>query len=562
MSQPLNSQLRLEVLATDDGNEVVNHSAQDGTATGWRNGSVFGTIGAATGLGAYGYDGHAFKMTSATEPQGAGNYNEPVLESEPVPVVGNEYVNVAATAYSADTHARRVSLSIVWYDASDQVIPVLSPVKQGSMPPGTELTMTLDNPTLGTLQAPSGTIRARVQISVEDSTNVKGEPGQVSYAYKVMVVTGSTLAEVTGPVFSDVPETWQNLLPKSVSHQIVRGGDVDGVTDRLELGSITSTLNDPASTPESNPRIRPGRPIRLVRASDGEPVITATINRASTAYGGDVPVVTINSGDAMAVTQKFPQVVGTSGTFKQRVDSALLNTPVDYVVLDTDPNTTTATISVEESGTSLSQLELARDTLRGLFYVGKDNTVRAFAANSYPSQVPTLVLSDSPLDVGAVAYLKRGIVTSYDTANVVNALLVNDVRAAAPKVYGPYTNQESVDAWGAVTAQVDINSGTPATVAGAYLAAYSEPTIFVESITFNATDDIATAIDRELYEAVRVKYAPAGLDATYRVIRIEHDITPKRWLVTLKFKPLESTTPITVTNPPGGANAGPSDLIP
>lgn len=580
----LNDKLRLEILATTSGNLIDNHSAQDGTTTGWSiisgamNTGGFpnnpaATIHAASGL-PYGYDGKALRLRN---PDGGLGFPATAgVRGPSFALAGLQYANFAVTINTGALAwpGVAVTLGIEFLNASNAVVGRVMWRNRRQVPSG-ETTLTLGDTSIlmnqggaiATLQAPSGTVTARPFVSYGLGSGEGTSPTFADlWLYTTMVVSGTTAASVAGPVFSDLPETWQNLLPKGLTVNVTRGGDVDGVTDTLDAGLMVANIKDPQVTPDNNDRVRPGRPIRLLALNEAtwEPVFRGKIVQASTSYAGEVPVVSLTATDAMADLENFPQPLGRSGTFKQRVISAMLNVPgVEYVVTDAATNVTQATISADENGTAHSQLRAARDSMRGLFYVDRGNTLRCFANASYPSQSPTVSYSDDPADTDAIHY--TGIETNFDSKNLVNSLTVTKTALSekdGSKVYGPYVNQASVDDWLTVSANIDVNDGTPATLAAAYLAVYAEPEIFTESVTFNATDNIALAIVRELYEAAHVEFARAGVDAVYRTIAIEHEITPERWIVTVHFKPLESTSPIVVTNPPGGATSGPKDLVP
>lgn len=566
----LMDQLRLEILATTSGNAITNHSGQSGSTAGWVVPFDGGTLTAASGL-PFGYNGKALRLD-----MGNPSVGQSKLRSQQVAVVGLQWVNAVIDINApglTGTQRQEIRLGIEWFNASDVQIytgqaqagfPVLSPTNAAAQ---IRLEDLLYNGAPIQRQAPSGAAYGRITVQVDAyTTDATPYPNPLTYLSRLMVVVGANQSSVAGVVFSDVPETWQDLLPKALSARTLRGGDVDGVTDKLDAGMMVATVKDPLFTPENNARVRPGRPVRLMALNGAtwEPIFRGKIVQATTSYAGDIPVVTITATDAMATLENYQQPLGKSGRFKQRVDSALLNVPITYTVVDTDVNVAQATISADESGTPLTQLTAVRDSLRGLFYVARDNVLKCFANNSYPSQTPTVTFSDDELnEPGTLGY--TSIDTNFDSKNMVNTLTVTKTALSekdGSKVYGPYINQASVNAWDSVSADLKVNDGDPATLAAAYLAAYDEPSIFCDSLTFDATDNVATAIVRELYEAARVKFSKAPLDAVYRVVSIEHVITATKWTVTLKFKPLESTSTIVVTNPPGGPNTGPKDLVP
>lgn len=553
-------QLRLEILATLDGNLMTNHSGQDGTTTGWT--ATNGALTALTGQ-TFGYGGKALNITDTATGAGASQW----MESESIPIVGGQYLNAAVQLRA--NHGD-IGLGVVFYNAANTILKSVSPshnkvgdfydvygayeIKSHNMDAN------FDGGYYEPL-APSGTTHARIVLQWFSDYAGTG-PAQF---WEVMVVKGTTRASVLGPVFSDTAETWQNILGGTITITTARGGDVTGVTDALAPGLLTATIDDPQVTPDNNERMRPGWPLRIRALVDDvwEPVYRGKIENARTNFNLAVPRVIVTAIDAISTLQNYTVPAGKSGRFKQRIDAAMLDVDLTYVVADTDSNTTSSLISVDSSGTALTQLETVRDSLRGLFYVDKTNLVQCFANNSYPSQTPVVTFSDDYADTGAIYFTE--IDTAFDTKNLVNTLLITKANVNQPdgsKTYGPYVNQASVDAWGSVSATVDVNDGDPSTLAGAYLSTYADPTNFASSVRFRATENIAQAVGLELYQAAAVKFAKSNIDAVYRIISIEHEIDGYEWFVTVRFKPMESTTSITVTNPPGGANSGPQDLAP
>jgi hypothetical protein len=118
--------------------------------------------------------------------------------------------------------------------------------------------------------------------------------------------------------------------------------------------------------------------------------------------------------------------------------------------------------------------------------------------------------------------------------------------------------------WGEKSATVTVTDGTERLLAEAYLKNTSDPKVSASSVKFNARQHLDSAISMDLYRKGRVKYAgdDVNLDDTYRILTIDHDITPASWETTVGFRLMESSTAVTVSNPPGGPAAGPSDITP
>jgi len=152
----------------------------------------------------------------------------------------------------------------------------------------------------------------------------------------------------------------------------------------------------------------------------------------------------------------------------------------------------------------------------------------------------------------------------YSSKSLVNQLTVtvnNDTEVNGQKVYGPYTNAASLALYGPVSANVDVVDGVPKTLATDYLKKYQTPAVTPEFITFNYDHMLTDEVDMELYTVVTVKNAQSGINTSYYVIGIEHDIRPSEWLCKLRFRPLDTASSITVTDPPAGALGGPTDIF-
>lgn len=566
--------IRLEIAAPGQANEITNHSGQGGTTTGWQIDSpwpALTTLTAVSGL-AYGHSGKAIRLGS-TQTDPADNFPAGI-DSPVFNVVPGEFVNFAVTVRPL-TRNVRLYATFKFYNASNALIST-STANSVVLSAGTTNTVvgyvsggggTVANIPSG-ITAPVGSVTARVWFQMWSDAPIG--PCQ-SDLWHLMIVTGTGLSSVNGVTFSE-SDPWSNVIQGCTSINIKRGGSVDGVTDHLDVGTLTASFRDPLLNPALNDRVRPGWAIRCTALTDAgvwEPIYSGTIRsprvtHERTGSGGIHDVVTLTAVDAMNVLQSASHPVGKSGTFKQRVISALEDVPVTYDIDDTDPNTTQKDISLVDNGTALGLLELIRDSLQGVFYVGKENYVHAMAANSYPTQTPVVTFTDNAVASTDIAYVDLD--EAFDPEQIINTLTVRRTNLAeedGEKVYGPYTNEDSVEEWGVFSAELNVNDSIPSELAADYLSLFADPTYRVSSVTYNVrpTDDFALAAERDLYEAVGVEYSPSSIDTVSRIIGLEHTITPDNWSVSVDLKPLESTSSITVTNPTGGADAGPQDQL-
>lgn len=151
----------------------------------------------------------------------------------------------------------------------------------------------------------------------------------------------------------------------------------------------------------------------------------------------------------------------------------------------------------------------------------------------------------------------------YAAGSIINTLTVNYLRAVSPPtnvwgqpigdppdaetiVYGPYVDQNSVDAHGAFAATLTLagNAENPTkieAVAQAVLSANAQPARIARNMHVAVQDaaGIRHAVLTDLCDLVDVDY-DGLIDSSARVREIEHHITPRAWLVEYGFEPSKS----------------------
>lgn len=158
------------------------------------------------------------------------------------------------------------------------------------------------------------------------------------------------------------------------------------------------------------------------------------------------------------------------------------------------------------------------------------------------------------------------IAVDWAVASVVNTVTINFLRTppnaqddSETIVYGPYVDQDSVDANGAFGVTLTLNGFEDITdieaVARAILTANAQPVRTVESMTVAVQNaaGIRHAVQVDLCDLLAVDYA--GLVAsTPRVQALTHRITPEGWSVEYSFAPAGSTAlPQVIPAPAVGA---------
>jgi len=560
MSAHVNGLARLEVDASDAINQVTNHSGDGGT-TGWVSTGGSGALVVSTQF----EGGNSLRVGDDRSP--TTTQRKTGISSTSIPTAPGIWVNfetqTVGTLYDVAVRDG-FSMSVTFLDSASNVIGTVKRTQRMAYPPsGSWATQKFGAP----VQAPAGAAFYRVAIGLETPTPWTSSYNMLLFARRWMVVSSPTQILVLDVPFTTEP-VWQNMLGKSYSIKTASGMDVDGVTDRPFTGSLSAVLSDPLFDPVNNPRMRPGRKIRLMAVDQlsGQPfeLWSGRIATLDNSYAGGRLRTSITATDAIAELANVPVPRGVSGTFGVRVQAIMNQTAVPYVVVDPSAALPSAVIDNQDNASALDQLVWARNSMRGTFYVGPSGKIHAFAAGQLSTSA-YLTFSDSKADAGAIYY--TDVDCNFGSQALVNQLMVqrhnvDETEDGGQKTYGPYTNSASVASWGVRSATLDVNDGVPSTLAAAALAVYANPSIFASGLRFNARDHFDKLGSLIPFAPVNVKFSKAGLDTKYRVLSIEHDITPERWETAVKFRPMETPSSVSVTNPPAGANTGPTDVTP
>lgn len=527
--------------------------------------------------GTYSPGGRAIRATYASPATTSSYFYSPSFPVVPGYRVGLQF-SIADSA--AETYASTAALlpmtSYLYYDSNGN--PVGSPLTVGAttVPVDSPWRMTVDRQRSLAYNAdqtvPANAATARLRFRMVDAPRLGGAYTSLRravYISRVMLVIAPTLAAVNGVPFTDAA-VWQNIAGSSIAVHISRGGDIDGVTDGIDAGTMTATILDAEVDPNNNPRIRPGRKLRLTMANpngDGTflPIFTGSLTEVNVDYSDlkraatPRPRVSIVGSDAVSDLRGVASPYNYSGTLGQKVRALMASTTVAYST-DAGAVSTTKT-SRNDSATLWDQLLLARNSfVNGKVWVDQSGVLNAKVSTS-PYGASVLTFSD----LAGLSYSK--IQTTFGSKNLVNSLTITRTNADevdGEKTYGPYLHGASIVAWKTVSAELDVIDGTPSAIATALLQRFGNPTVFPHSIEFSALDDQAWAASAalvELYALVQINYSKAGVSSQAFVIGIDHDISARGWYVTLTLRPSDATTSATITNGSGGMSAGPGDVI-
>jgi hypothetical protein len=557
--------------ATPLPNGIVNHSGALGfSAAGWDavSATLAGDVVPLNTPGAYGYGDAAKGNQAIAVTVAAATYS---VRSPAVGVRPGEYLawalNLGDNPASHTGTAYSWNVLVQFYDAAGAAL------SQGPFSGLThsDTTYQLQPVGAGSLLVPAGAATARIIVRTTVGTSVGA--GAVFYIARAVVVTSPVLANVaTRPVFAE--RAWQAITGELVSCRIVRGGELKGVTDDLDTGSLTLTFRGPNVDPATNQTLRRGRAIRVggdvFKTDLSEPLFVGLVSTVDADYDeekGTGPVrVTITAADAVGVLRGIdaPAIQQGAGTYTGKVSDTLTSAQVLNVkgvgLMPYVAPTPTPTVIGHNDGASVwDQLLAIRNSYPGA-KVAVDRLGRLWWDTSAAAHAAAFTFSG---DAGA-AQSFTGLDLEFGTASVVNSLSVvkrNDGEPGGEKTYGPYRNEVSVAQWGPVSASVDVVDGTPATIATALLKRLGAATALPRALTFPVRTGLEAARLVDLYDTARVILTRRNLDVTLYVVGIEHAITATEWTVTLKLRPLDTAAPDTISYPPGGANTGPSDYV-
>ncbi|ELP65474.1 hypothetical protein STRTUCAR8_08019 [Streptomyces turgidiscabies Car8] len=199
--------------------------------------------------------------------------------------------------------------------------------------------------------------------------------------------------------------------------------------------------------------------------------------------------------------------------------------------------------------TLVNHLMLAQNTELGSVFVDKGNVVKAYGNGSLPTSEPVINFYDTEHEEDPLAayYLVDGFGVTYDDSIMVNDIFVRNLTrgideemnyTSVETVYGPFANKTSVATWGSRQTELTTNFATEDDVeeyAAVVLDEFDAPELRVDSIRWNATEHVDQVSGLELFDLVNIEYNSEAvtINKPFRVLAIEHDITPDAWLVTL-----------------------------
>ncbi|WP_372733616.1 phage tail protein [Nocardioides sp.] len=399
---------------------------------------------------------------------------------------------------------------------------------------------------LSAVAAPGSTAFVRLRVDVyQNGTGADPISGGSLYIRHATVATAVSSGPLTGLGYLPAADFEDILGP---THEIRT------FREALNLGTLDATIYDASLDPLVANTIRSGRRIRLVALEAGglwEPLFTGRILNADVEYDvaqADDDHRTKIVLSAVDPVQEASNVARPEGVADiDELPYLLEGAGIPWNVNDSGNQVASAVVVANNPNASLiDQIAITRDNELGFAWVDRRGVMNVWDASTYAAASGTF-------DEDSYNSIKVGYSTD-DCINevVVTVLLLDPVTAQTEEVtYGPWSDAASVAEWGRRRAtftvyptNIDWYEGTPLPpMVDAILAANGTPTPACSSLRYPVTDP-ASAFDRaytncvfrDLYDSVTISNDRAGGSlGDHRITRIEHTITPRKWLVDLGF---------------------------
>ncbi|MFF0911982.1 fibronectin type III domain-containing protein, partial [Microbacterium enclense] len=185
-----------------------------------------------------------------------------------------------------------------------------------------------------------------------------------------------------------------------------------------------------------------------------------------------------------------------------------------------------------------NHFDLVCNSVGGSWYVGQDGVTRFRLPGA---ALPTSFVFTDTDDDNALHYID--VSASYDTRGMVNRLDVTNYGVDEDRKNEQNdelvrVDQASINSYGVRSARLETNlygvapydESLNARLA-ALLADSGTPRLFISSVTWNAQENIAAANALDVGQRVTVRFN--GEEQDSQIVSLQHDITPKRWIVTV-----------------------------
>lgn len=351
------------------------------------------------------------------------------------------------------------------------------------------------------------------------------------------------------------PVSWLNIIGPTYRIGIERA--------ELDVSALTASIKDGVLDPAKSDLLRPGKPVR-VTAYDGtnwQTLYTGKLLVANSKYDpfAGTTEITLSAVDAASTLAQVTAPAGVATI--DELPYVLEGAAVPWNVNGSGNQVPSATVvSRNESAKVIDQVAITRDTVHGYAWVCRLGILQAWDADEITTTpVGALDESDYTADLDV----------SFDVDRCINEVTIKLLRfnlATGETVevpYGPYRDEDSVDEWGPYAKEFTVqgltdDESTMAAFAANVFAANAQPQVRINAITLpiRSTADVSESKALlDLYDLLQVSNTNADLDQTARVVKLSHEITPGKWLVSVGFSPEGGVAPPQATpavaNDPG-----------
>lgn len=373
--------------------------------------------------------------------------------------------------------------------------------------------------------------------------------------------SASTVASPDLPYIEPVP--YLNILGPTHEIKVTR--------EALNTGTLSATVLDATLDPSQSDLIRPGRRCRLLIEYDSDtfPIFTGKVSQAQVTYDYKTTGlldakrarIELTALDALADLTNTQRSEGVATI--EELPYVLEGCGVPWLVNGSGNQVSAATVAAyNENVSAADQVAITRDTGLGYAWVNRDGQIEVRDAASLAGVALTRTAATdeySDLDL------------SYDTQDCINEVVVNflrynpDTGQTEEVAYGPYRDEASIAEWGVRSATFTIQGIAEETAdladyADAILTANATPVVKVNAMTvpMRTATDVAYFgwTDLCYFEMAVQKPDESGYYASNYVTRIEHSITPEKWLTTFGFTDESRVAAPTFTPSPNTGAAG------
>lgn len=332
------------------------------------------------------------------------------------------------------------------------------------------------------------------------------------------------------------PVPYLNILGVAHSSRVSRS--------ELNAGTLAATILSRSLDPSQAPILRPGRRARLTALVDGtwETVIGGKLLEADVTYAVKDPGIPADRQARISIVLVDPnQQVANAGRPEgvatiDELPYVLEGVGVPWNVNGSGNQVTTATVTTyNENAKALDQVALTRDTTLGYAWMSRVGVLNAWDRDQIPTGSPVVLDEDDYSDIDL----------SFSTKDVINEVQitvqsVGTDGSTTETIYGPYTDDESIETWGRYRKDFTVTGLDSAAVdahAAAILAAAATPRIRVNSITvpLNTLERMEARATLDLYDEVRVLVSSLGVDDLLRITSLDHNIETEKWMLTIGF---------------------------